>query len=530
MDINTPAPDIGSLSIVSGDRQTGIANAVLEPLTVLVLDSAENPVENVDITWSATPAGRWSSVVFGNTETTQTDANGNSSNVLTLLTADSIVVTATVAGYDGEATFIINPGLVEREGLNPAEQSVAQALDSSCQALSELGELTPAEQDLLNSCIQLTNDPDIKEELAVLIPEEIQSQASAALTAANLQVRNVNTRLNSLRGGIKGFDLSGINLSVDGKTIPGSVITMALSETTNNISQTELGMQHWGAFINANISFGKKGATSFSDGFEFDARGITAGIDYRDSSDLIMGVAVGYDINETSYQGDVSGMDMDSTHLTLYGSWFKDTSMYVDGLVKLGWNNYDTSRVISQPGDPLQLAMGSTKSVENSVSLGAGYDWSRQALSLGGYGRLNYTFVNINGYNETASNPGVPGSGSVLHINNQQVYSMTATAGSELSYAISTKRAVYMPSLRIEWEHLLSESRPDIEAQFIHDPTSTTFSVAVDESPDTDYFNLGLGISLVTPRGKSGFFYIEERIGQDNTQQTWIKGGIRIEF
>ncbi len=529
IDTNSPSPVIGSITVADGNRQTGAVNAELNPLVVLVVDGDGKPVDNANINWSVAPAG---SVTFSNTETTQTDENGSSSNTITLLTEDSIVITATVAGYtEGGASFVLNPGLVDREGLSSEEQSVAQVLDSSCLALSALDELTAAQQDLLHSCVQLTNDPDITAELANLMPEEIQSQASAAMTAAKLQVRNVNTRLNALRRGVKGIDFSGINLKIDGKTIPGSVINMALTNAySSNPTQSDLGIQRWGAFINANISFGKKAATSFSDGFEFDARGITAGIDYRDSSDLVMGVAVGYDSNETSYQGNAAGMDMGSTHLTFYGSWYRDTQMYVDGLFKLGWNEYDTSRVISNPGNPLQLASGSTKSVENSLSVGTGYDWSHQALSIGGYGRLSYTYVNINGYSETASNPGAPGIGSILHINNQQVDVTTATAGVELSYSISTRKAVYMPNIRLEWEHLLSESRPDIEAQFIHDPGSTTFSVGVDEKPDSDYINFGMGFSVVTTRGKSGFFYVEKRLAQDNFEQTWVKGGIRIEF
>ena len=106
----------------------------------------------------------------------------------------------------------------------------------------------------------------------------------------------------------------------------------------------------------------------------------------------------------------------------------------------------------------------------------------------------------------------------------------TASAGTELSYSINTKRAVYVPQLRLEWEHLISSSRTDIEAQFIHDPTSTSFSVAADENPDKDYLNAGIGFSVVTPHGKSGFLYYEKRLQQDNSDQTWIKGGIRVEF
>ena len=438
-------------------------------------------------------------------------------------------------------TYVQTTPLSNLTGLNLSEQSIAVALDNGCLALSQLdtggiqhggsnnNQLTAAQKDLLTTCLDLADSSDISGELQKLIPEEISSQLTAAFAAANLQVRNVNTRLTSLRGGAKGIDLSGINLSIDGEVIPGSVLNMALNNSSNS-NDIDLGIQRWGAFVNANVSFGEKGTSLFSEGFEFDARGITAGVDYRESRDKVFGLAIGYDTNETTFSGDNAGMDMDSIHLSLYGSWYKPSNFYLDALIKLGWNDYDTRRNVTLTGNPQQLLSGSTKSIENSLSLGAGYDKTFKALSIGGYGRFDYTYVAINGYNESASNQSAPGIGSILHIDSQTLDSITATAGSELSYSINTKRAVYVPQLRLEWAHLIRDNRSTIDAQFIHDPTSTTFSVATEEKPDTDYFNIGTGISVITPRGKSGFFYIEKRFDQDNAEQTWIKGGIRIEF
>jgi len=124
-------------------------------------------------------------------------------------------------------------------------------------------------------------------------------------------------------------------------------------------------------------------------------------------------------------------MDIDNWHLTAYSSYYQSESFYLDGLIRLGKNNIDTRRRINLPGDPLQEGIGDTTGWEYAVSLSSGYEFSRNALTFGPYGRLGYIQASINGYTESASNPGGTGSGSVLTIDNQNVDSITAALGSQ---------------------------------------------------------------------------------------------------
>jgi uncharacterized protein with beta-barrel porin domain len=86
-----------------------------------------------------------------------------------------------------------------------------------------------------------------------------------------------------------------------------------------------------------------------------------------------------------------------------------------------------------------------------------------------------------------------------------------------------------MPQARMEWEHEFSNGSRELSAQFVHDPSSSTFTITTDE-PDRDYLNVGLGVSVVAAEGRSGFLYYETRIDQDNITQNWIKAGVRLEF
>jgi len=144
---------------------------------------------------------------------------------------------------------------------------------------------------------------------------------------------------------------------------------------------------------------------------------------------------------------------------------------------------------------------------------------------------LSYTRADIGAYSEAASNtdPEVRGAGSVLSLSKQDVDSLTAVLGGELSYAISRPNGVFLPQARFEWEHEFSDSSRELSAQFVHDPTSSSFSITTDK-PDRDYLNVGIGLSMVAAEGLSGFLYYETRLDQDSITQNWIKAGARFEF
>ena len=47
---------------------------------------------------------------------------------------------------------------------------------------------------------------------------------------------------------------------------------------------------------------------------------------------------------------------------------------------------------------------------------------------------------------------------------------------------------------------------------------------------DTDYFRLGLGLSMVLSRGRSGFLYYEQVLSRDGVSQYNLALGLRLEF
>jgi outer membrane autotransporter protein len=86
-----------------------------------------------------------------------------------------------------------------------------------------------------------------------------------------------------------------------------------------------------------------------------------------------------------------------------------------------------------------------------------------------------------------------------------------------------------MPHLQLEWEHEFKDDPQAVEARFLHDPTGSPMVIRGDPL-DTDYLRLGLGMSMVLTKGRSGFFYYERLLGKDGMSQYNLALGFRMEF
>ncbi len=531
-DSTTGSPVVDQLKAISGNDQRGVpGGAPLAPFVITAIDASGNPVAGVSVDWEVLPAA-------GGTleQTTLTGADGRASNTLTLNTSERLIVKA-VVGSDA-VTFVVNGGIAEQPGLTGNQRSVARAMDTMCPALEELvateEALSAGQSDLLATCRRLRSDDlaAVATNLDILAHEEVSAQGRIVIETAKRQSASIHRRLTALRAGARGISLSGLSINIDGQTLPESVVSALFGDGARGGSaggETQGIASRWGAFVNANVIIGDRDKTDRGTGFDFRARGVTAGADYRISEALVVGSALGYASKDSDFKGDAGNLAMDSWHLAAYGSYYRSERFYLDGLIRLGRNNIDTDRRINLPGDPRQAGVGSTRGWEYAASLSGGYEYSRNALTAGPYGRLGFIQTSIDGYTESASNPGGVGAGSILVIDDQDVDSITAVLGGQITYAISARSAVYLLQLNGEWEHEFTDNSRAIAAQFVYDPTRTSFEIRSDD-PDRNYFNLGLGVTAVFANGRSGFIHYESRLGQDDVRQYWINGGIRIEL
>ena len=66
-------------------------------------------------------------------------------------------------------------------------------------------------------------------------------------------------------------------------------------------------------------------------------------------------------------------------------------------------------------------------------------------------------------------------------------------------------------------------------AFFVNDPNGTPILIHGD-AIDSDYFKLGLGMSFVFPKGRSGFILYDKTLGRSGITQDNLSIGFRMEF
>ncbi|MCG7923428.1 MAG: autotransporter domain-containing protein [Candidatus Thiodiazotropha lotti] len=522
--------DDSQLEIVAGDNLSGSSGATVGPFTVQLTDLSGEPVADSIIVWSVIPEN---AALLTESEST-TDQNGQASTTMTIQQTGVIKLEATL--NTAKVEFVIN-SIAQTPGLSENEQSVGSSLDDLCPALLDKqasADLSAAEQDLLTTCNTLVSDSstDAAATLALLAPEEVAAQGSASIEAATAQHTNVNTRLLALRRGDTGMNLSGLTVNYAGISFNRNLLNGLLpidDPATGGGAGDDALIGRWGAFINGTVNFGEMDDTEQESGFDFDTRGITFGLDYRFSNEFVAGGAIGYSRYDSDYNNASGNLEMDALSLSAYGTYYQNNNIYIDGLIQIGSNSYETSRRVNTQGSADQFGQGDTDGMEYAFNLGAGYEYHRNALTITPYGRLAYTRAEIDAYSEQASNPNAAGVGSMLRIEDQELKSMVLVVGGNLSYNLNLASAVLIPHFRFEWEHEFSDDSRFINARFVSDPTQSRFSIETDE-PDRDYFNLGLGLSAVFAHGKTGFLSYETRLSQDNVTLNRVTAGIRIEF
>ena len=526
---------LGSLAVIGGNGQLLSAGIASAPLRVELRNAAGSPIPGSLVNWS-TSAGTLASA------TSTTNAAGVASNTLTTTTAGALQVTANSPLASAPAVFALNGALASLGGLTATQTEVAKAIDASCPALANLPTPTPGQQDLLLRCKELVGAAGINPTATIAALDQLMAdvaltQVNAAFSAAQSQFINLKTRIAALRSGTGGTDFGGLAINTSMGPVSLGMLASAFSNSAAETG-TEVGtdFSRWGFFAAGTIGRGEAEGGAVNPAYDFDVEGVTAGLDYRKSDKWIIGGSFGYTRQDTQLPGDRGGLDTTGWSVSAYSTYYQADSWYMDGVLTYGQNDYELLRQISYT---LPLAGGGSTSINQiaeadaggdllSTAFTVGRDWNVGAFGIGPYARVLYTRLGFDDIDEELL-PGVAGSGLGLRIENRDVTSLASVLGAKFTYTHSTGWGVLMPHLQLEWEHEFKDDPQAIEARFINDPTGSAMLLRGDPL-DTNYFRLGLGLSMVLSRGRSGFFYYERLSGMNGMSQDNLALGFRMEF
>lgn len=262
------------------------------------------------------------------------------------------------------------------------------------------------------------------------------------------------------------------------------------------------------------VDFGFANAGTQRSGFRFTTGGVTAGVDYRFSDQLTLGLGFGYGRDSTDVGSAGTRSTADSFSVALYGSYRPQPSLFIDGVAGYGSLDFDSRRWVV---DESAFASGKRDGHQIFASLSAGYEYRDQAWLISPYGRLSLSESTLDKFTET-------GAGfSALTYFGQTVTTVSGTLGLRTEYAKATRWGLFLPFARLEYQHDFSGQ--SAAGLAYADLAGAGPAYTVGNAPyGRDRFQVGLGGKLRTGSLTFGLDY-NVTFGMGGLQQ-----GVRLMF
>lgn len=218
----------------------------------------------------------------------------------------------------------------------------------------------------------------------------LQAQVDASVRFANAQQANIRDRLRQVRAGSNASSnlLSlayqaerGAGLSVPVGSVPGSAPALP---------------EGWGTWAAGSATWGRGGATKQTR-YDLQTDGVTVGVDHALGDTLLLGVAGSMGRNRSELDDNQTRLHADQRSLAVYGLWRIGEGLFVDALVANGQLDFNLRR---WSGDAQALAQAERDGDQWFGSLAFGYDHRGDALTLTGYGRVDGSRTDLDGYAE----------------------------------------------------------------------------------------------------------------------------------
>jgi outer membrane lipase/esterase len=430
----------------------------------------------------------------------------------------------------GDLTLVPDPGVSVSLSLLPTQPTTAGqfALRADLSPSGTLGNFKICLTAQIGSCV-LIQVKSLQTAIVVPAKQLTTPMAQVAVNTPTIQLNNVRQRLDQLRLQTSPTVAEGLRASYDGQSLPpiGAFALAPLDKDGKPQPQTGGGasadkadsFEHWGVFINGDVDIGRQTTTDAQAGFKVTSKGITLGADYRFPGNNVLGASVGFLKADTDLDAGAGTQSAKGYSFSLYGSYVPQENAYIDGILNVGHNKYDSSRQAS-----LDSFSSSTNGNQWGLAVSAGYAFNRGPLALTPYGRVEYIEAKVNGFSESG-NPD-----AALVINGLKIKGTTLTLGGQASYAISTSWGVLLPNARLELQHLAQRSADDVSARIVNqDVTSPSAQIPI-LGEDRNFGNFAVGVSAVFPRGVGAFFNYQQLFGKDNLSDRQYTLGLRVAF
>lgn len=349
------------------------------------------------------------------------------------------------------------------------------------------------------------------------------SAGDTMLQASGQQRNNVKTRINTLKHRLNQptgerpssqsfLDTSQFNVSIDGESLSiGRLQNMIEHELSGGGASADdsFGLDSgFGVFINGNVDFGDRKSSVNQQGYDNDGAGVTIGADYRFTDNFFMGLAVGYNSNDTEYESKRGELSSSTYSAIVYATYNQPAGYFFDTVLRYGHSTFEGERNFNTGLGPVspnlqEKALSDYDANDYAIELETGYEFVFKGLSIQPYAGASIVYGEVNSYQETAGSANT--AGFLFGLEKQRVYSAQTILGADLSYVINTNYAVVIPRFNFSWHHDFLNEYPRIVDSYTLGQQNTTTTTVFSDTPDADFYTIGGGVSATLPYGISSF-------------------------
>jgi uncharacterized protein YhjY with autotransporter beta-barrel domain len=331
---------------------------------------------------------------------------------------------------------------------------------------------------------------------------------------------------NSPNLGAAGLTASGQRL----EELPGQGRASTRSNQRDTIISTDFG-DSWSLFISADIGRLKRDTSSTEAAFDGKADRLTAGINYQANQKWLLGLTLNHSRDELDFTQSASRNQSSMNGALLSASFTPSEQFSFDAYLGAFNGNSNNLRSITytfekSPGVPLIVntqAFASPSTKRNLAGVSGTWQWSKSAFSGGVSLGMDQSKTRIDAYTETG------GFGFALEVPKRNITSRTGYMSLSVSKAYSLDWGVIAPSLRAGLRKEFANPSRQLGVQFAQDTTNT--NIVFDTSdPDTQWGEVGVGVSLVMKKGHQAFFEYRQRFAHSFLQERSLALGWRMEF
>jgi uncharacterized protein YhjY with autotransporter beta-barrel domain/mono/diheme cytochrome c family protein len=264
-------------------------------------------------------------------------------------------------------------------------------------------------------------------------------------------------------------------------------------------------------WVLGSVNFGERTPAGAAQNFDTD--GVSFGVDYRFSPQLVAGLGAGYGRDKTSIGSDGTRTRATGVDVAAYASYAPTDHTFVDAVVGAGSIDFDASRTVA----PIDAAASSHRDGDQLfASVAAGYEWHKNGAHATPYVRLDASQTRLDQSSEEGA------AAYDLTYAKQNQTSVAAALGLKLDTAQQFDAGVARPHITIEYQH---EFENDQAASLNYSDLIGTSYTTTPNVLDHNTLSIGFGSDFLFRHGLSiGWDYqVIHASGIENSQMIRVK-------